>query len=404
MDVTKLWQPSKPGFITNPYPVYSNILAHTPVFESPTGDFVVMNYDGVKHVLFDKNYQTGARAEWVYKMTQYATDRNIDFRSIQQAVAGMPIQQNPPIHSVIRSVLAKNWPSKAFLSTKSSEICDEILADMPPSFDLVSFIAKKLPVWMVCDVLGMPRSLGEELQADGFRLVQLLDPYLTFKDLKNIQVASTNLRASFDLYYSSLDKESAGLAAAVKKAAEDNPEFNADPVSLIIFLFIAAFETTSSLISICLQTLIEDKELCYQLDSDARIERFVREILRLYSPVQITGRSNPEPIVLSGVEIPANSTITLCLGSANRDPGHFENPDQLIIDRKVNDHLSFGYGMHHCLGSQMAVVEAASVVKAFLPKLGHTSIVGKPVWENRLMIRRLLSMELLVSDNETPSV
>lgn len=363
-----------------------------------------MNYDGVKHVLFAKNFQTGARAEWIYKMTQYATGRNIDFGSIRQAVAGMPIQQNPPIHSLIRSVLAKNWPSKSFLSTKSSEICDEILADMPPSFDLVSFIAKKLPVWMVCDVLGMPRSLGEELQADGFKLVQLLDPYLTFKDLKNIQVASTNLRASFDLYYSSLDKESAGLAAAVKKAAEGNPEFNADPVSLIIFLFIAAFETTSSLISICLQTLIKDKELLRKLDDDASIERFVREILRLHSPVQITGRSNPEPIALSGVEIPANSTITLCLGSANRDPSHFENPDQLIIDRKVNDHLSFGYGMHHCLGSQMAVVEAASVVKAFLPKLERTSIVGKPVWENRLMIRRLLSMELAISNEKAMSV
>jgi pimeloyl-[acyl-carrier protein] synthase len=398
MDVTKLWQPSNPGFVTNPYPVYFQILAHAPVFQSPTGDFVVMNYDGVKHVLFDKNYQTGARAEWIYKMTQYATGRNIDFSSIQQAVAGMPIQQNPPIHSTIRSILAKNWPSKSFLSKKSSDICDEILADMPPAFDLVSFIAKKLPVWMVCDVLGMPRSLGEERQADGFRLVQLLDPYLTFKDLKNIQVASTNLRVSFDLYYNSLDKESTGLAAAVKKTADDNPEFNTDPVSLIIFLFIAAFETTSSLISICLQTLIADKALLDQLDDDASIERFVREILRLYSPVQITGRSNPEPIVLSGVEIPANSTITLCLGSANRDPAHFENPDQLIIDRKVNDHLSFGYGMHHCLGSQMAVVEAASVVKAFLPKLGHTSIVGRPVWENRLMIRRLLSMELRINN------
>ncbi|MEQ8811432.1 MAG: cytochrome P450, partial [Imperialibacter sp.] len=120
-------------------------------------------------------------------------------------------------------------------------------------------------------------------------------------------------------------------------------------------------------------------------------------ILRLYSPVQITGRSNPEPIALSGVEIPANSTITLCLGSANRDPGHFENPDQLIIDRKENDHLSFGYGMHHCLGSQMAVVEAAAVVKAFLPIIDRISISSEPIWENRLMIRRLLSMELSIS-------
>lgn len=388
MEPNNLWRPSDPSFIADPYPRYEQLRASAPVFQAVTGDYVVLGYEDVRQVLLDKSCLTGARATWIKKMTQYSEGRAISFAQAHQAVMGMLIQMNPPEHTDLRALLAKNWPSKDTLTDMATDISGEICSELPMGpFDLVSEVSRKLPLQMISRVLGIPENLSQNLVSHGFQLVQFLDPYLTYSELKKIEVAAAHLNTFF---HDHLEQSEADLPLAIRHSLGGKEPSQA--TSLLVFLFIAGFETTSTLITTCLWLLLSDRSLATHLDSELRIENFVSEVLRVHSPVQVTGRTTSHPITLSGIEIPEGSTLTLCVGSANRDPTHFANASQLVLDRVKYDHLSFGYGIHRCLGNQMAQVEAVALIKGLLPMLPELEVLAPPVAPVKLTIRRIPSM------------
>lgn len=390
MTAPDIWQPSHADFIADPYSRYSKLLDRSPVFQAITGDYVVLSYEDVKQVLLDKTCRSGARAEWTEKMREYGATRGMDYSKSAAGMAGMLIQMNPPVHTALRAALSKHWPDKESLSAMASVICADIVGSLPTgSFDLVPEVSKKLPLFMICDLMGIPREDGKNLIDDGFQMVQLLDPYLTIKDLKKIENAASHLHRYFQDFHEKVDPQADALSGAIKKLYPDHK----DAIGPMIFLFIAGFETTSALISYCLKQLIEEKSLASQLRADHDlIERFVLEMLRLYTPVQLTGRTNTRAMVLSGVEIPENSTLTLCIGSANRDPAHFPNPNQMGLNRNKYDHLAFGYGIHHCLGRQMAQIEAIELIKSMLPFVDQLSIAVPPPAKTKLTIQSVTSL------------
>ena len=112
----------------------------------------------------------------------------------------------------------------------------------------------------------------------------------------------------------------------------------------------------------------------------------------MHTPVQLTGRTTTKAMTLSGVEIPKNSALTLCIGAANRDPLHFIKPSNFDLNRSKNDHLSFGYGMHHCLGRQMAQIEATELIRSMLPFISQLSINTPPPAKTKLTIQSVASM------------
>lgn len=346
-----------------------------------------MSYDLVRQVLHDPSCLTGSRVEWVNKLQGYASNRNIDFDATSAIISSMLIQINPPDHTELRSLLAKNWPTKDLLSAMAQQLSTDIAGKLPKQFNLVTAIAKKLPMQMICHVLGFPSDQGERHLNDGLRLVQLLGPYLSFRDLLQTQKAAERLLDSFQNFYDTVDpNKPANLSAKIKQAYRNNGRKQDEAVTLLIFLFIAGFETTSTLLSQCLLLLLNNKALLGKMDQPS-LPAFVSEVLRLHSPVQITGRKTSQEMVLGGVHLPVGSILTLCVGAANRDPKHFKNPDALDISRDSKQHLSFGYGIHHCLGSQMAQIEAIEMLKIMIPILGQFNLTGPIKWENKLTIR-----------------
>ena len=390
MRASEIWQPSLPDFIEHPYPAYAELLDQSPVFQAVTGDYVILGYEDVKQVLLDKTCLTGARAAWAQKMSEYGATRGMDYSKSAVGMTGMLIQMNPPVHTALRSALSNHWPDKERLHTMASDLCADIVDSLPfGSFDLVAEVSKKLPLYMICDLMGIHRDDGKNLIDDGFQMVQLLDPYLSIKDLEKIEIAAGHLHSFFQSFLQEVDPQSGSLSGSIKRLYP-NPN---EAIAPMIFLFIAGFETTSALISNCLKLLIEEKSLTSQLrDNDDLIENFVLEVLRVYSPVQLTGRTNSQSMVLSGVEIPENSTLTLCIGSANRDPAHFPNPDKLDLNRIKYDHLAFGYGMHHCLGRQMAQIEAIELIKNMLPFVEQLSIASPPPPKTKLTIQSVTTL------------
>lgn len=138
--------------------------------------------------------------------------------------------------------------------------------------------------------------------------------------------------------------------------------------------------------------MIVNPEVKNRLTDEVAVENYVKEILRLHSPVQCTGRLNIVDLLTEWGKIPAGSTLTLCLSTTNRHPGHFENSDQLLIQRRQKDHLSFGYGIHHCLGHQLEILEARAVVGSVLRKRTTWHIVEEPHWSPKYTIRSMTKM------------
>ena len=134
---------------------------------------------------------------------------------------------------------------------------------------------------------------------------------------------------------------------------------DSEAVGFIVLLLVAGNETTTNLMSNMLAILADRPELWARLRADrSLVERMIEETLRYESPVQLLLRQTTRDVEIDGTLIPAQSRVGIYFGAANRDPEEFPNPDEFQIDRDFDQHLAFGYGIHFCLGSQLARTEA----------------------------------------------
>ena len=382
------WRPTSKEFIQNPYSKYRELRKMSQVFRANTGDFVVMGYQDCKRVLQDPSFITGLRSAWIEKMASESALRGDSLQHIKEAISGMLIQTNPPKHQKIRGGLAKTWPSIDELRKIAEEVTLQVLSELPSKFDAISHICRRIPLRIISNLLALPEKEVENYALDGINLAQVLGPYLSYRDIQLISKSTTRLQSFLDKCIFSDDYVPTKLTENVIK---DYPK--KEMINLLLFIFIAGYETTSSLLAQCIYHLVKNKEHASKIEEyGAAI--FVSEILRLSSPVQITGRTNTEAVKLNGLHIPKNSALTVCIGAANVDPAQFDRPEELVWDRTRREHLSFGYGMHFCLGSQLAEVEAEVLIEKLLPDLDKIQMVREPVLRNQYTIKSYSSFEL----------
>jgi cytochrome P450 len=149
-----------------------------------------------------------------------------------------------------------------------------------------------------------------------------------------------------------------------------------DVVRSATFLFAAGQETTTKLLSAALRVLGDDADLQRRVRHDrSRIPLFIEETLRMDAPVKADFRLARKSTVLGGVDIPAGTTLMICPGAANRDPGRFENPHSFQLDRKnVREHMAFGRGVHSCPGGPLARVEGRVSLERILDRMADIAI------------------------------
>jgi len=398
MKISEIWRPDDYDFIVNPFPQYEKLRKISPVFVSPTEDYVVLSYEDVKKVLGDKSCLAGVRKDWMDRAIVYSKKKNQDFSPISKVMQALLFQMNPSMHSDLRKVLLSYWPSKNWVDEISKKHAKTLLKELPDEGNFVHHVARKMPLLVINEMLGSAFTL-EELMEDGMKFLRTLDPYLTARDLEGINQSAIRIHDIFSCYYEQVDIEADGFSAWVKKNESQFLAYKVDPISVILFLYLAGQDTTANLISSVLDEILRDKSLIGQLDSDQRIENFIHEVLRLHSPVQLTERVNTNEISLGGRVIPPKSILSLCIGAANRDPEVFENPNELNLDRDQNRHITFGYGIHHCMGNQIALLETFYLLKELLPVLGAYELVSEAHWDKRLAIRNITTLNVRKSGN-----
>ena len=400
MATDQLWRPFDRKHIANPYAMYKRMREEDPVHLSQTGEWIITRYEDTRNILRSSDFQVGNRFEWLKKGIGYFKYKEMDFSSIENAMKGFILFLNPPHHTRIRKFIQQVWNTRAVESIVHSNL-EQLLSKPSSTLDLVNDLGKPLPAMTISKILGLPPDDYAYLKEQGAVLIKALDLYISFKDILKINEAAKNFMAYFKNVVK--EKEARPDEGVVSKLVQLNKQegtLNDDElISTCILLFIAGEETSIGLMSTGLYNLLNHPAVLEELRKDpSKIPAAIEELLRYDSPVQIVGRISAKDVVLGNKQIKAGETLTICLGSANRDAEIFERPDEFLIDRKDNKHIAFGGGAHYCLGDWLARIQTQLMIETLLTRFKKIELMyAAPDWNNNLAIRTLTRLPVIIS-------
>jgi len=194
------------------------------------------------------------------------------------------------------------------------------------------------------------------------------------------------------------DPDDSLLSALIAAEEEGDRLSSSELVSTALLLLVAGFETTVNLIGNGTVALLSEREQWERLrEEPALVPAAVEEMLRYDSPVQMTSRTATEDVAIDGAVIRKGALVIVAIGGANRDPGVFGQPDRLIIDRPdASRHLSFSFGIHHCLGAALARLEGRIAVEELTRRYPGLTLAGAPVRRPLLVLRGFESVPVRV--------
>lgn len=256
----------------------------------------------------------------------------------------------------------------------TDELLDELSQHERP--DLME-LAHRLPLLVIMSLLGAPHEDGELLKgwADDMNHRRREMPMQP----ESIHRANRGLTAYRAYVAELVERGQRELPAALSVAERDGRLTREELVATCMLVLFAGHETTANLIGNAVLALLERRDAWRLLcDDHALAPAAVEEALRYDAPVQISLRTAGEALELGGVEIPAGSSLWLLIGSANRDPQAFADPDDLRLARRPNNHLSLGHGVHVCLGGGLARLEAQVVLSTLARRFPALELAADP--------------------------
>lgn len=391
-----LFNPLSPDFIRDPYPHYDRLRALDPVHVTPFGQFVASRHADVSLVMRDKRFGK----DFVERSKRRYSDKIMD-EPVFRSMSHWMLQADPPDHTRLRGLVVKAFTARRVedMRPRIQEIVDQAIDAVIDRghMDLIEDFAFRLPVTIICEMLGIPedhREVFYKSSRDGGRL---LDPVpLTPEEIKKGNDGNLLAQMYFQQLFELRRKNPADdLTTQLVQAEEDgNKLTNEELTANIILLFGAGHETTVNLIGNGLLALHRNPDQLALLKARPELmEGAIEEFLRYDSSVQMTGRVALEEIDdLGGKRIPKGETVLCLLGSANRDPAVYpDRPDRLDVTRQNVKPLSFGGGIHFCLGAQLARIEAEIAIATLLRRLPDLRIddVENPEWRPTFVLRGL---------------
>ncbi len=379
--------PADPQFLHNPYPSYRRIQQQPGLTPDGNGSLLVSRYAEVRSILSDRKF--GHNTYWSEEGKLW-----LEQNPAAELQTHWMLLKNPPDHRRLRRLVETAFtPAKIrALEPRIEALSRDLLEKLKQKgeFDLMADFAVPLPVTVIAELLGIP-----EADRSSFKdWADALAPSLEMGNLTPKQMNLANVAAAAMREYLSLLAEKRrlepqdDLISALVRAEAEGDKLSLDELyGTCHLLLIAGHETTTNLIGNGTLALLQNPDQLEHLRANPDLlENAIEELLRFDAPVQFTSRVALEDTEVGGVALAAGSWVTLMLGAANRDPLHFENPDALELDRPGVRPLSFGHGIHFCLGAPLARTEARS---AFRGLLELTSLKLK---ENAYQYKSLLTL------------
>jgi cytochrome P450 len=409
--------PFAPGFFANPYEQYAQLREHAPVYESPFGPRILTRYDDCVRLLRDPRASVDDRSVFDRRALLFGED---DPRRLRGTTAILNI--DPPDHTRLRRLATKAFSPRRIevLGARIQALVDEFLdraaaraADGDGTFDVIADLAFPLPFVVISELLGMPETDRDALRDVSHTLVLSLEPLTPAEDALRVIAASDAMAATVDAAIEwkrahPADDLLSALIAVEEEGDRLSPRELHDQVAL---LYIAGHETTVNLIGNgTLALLRHPDQLALLRDDPALIANAVDELLRFDGPVQFSRRVVLEDLAIDDVVIPSGTVVLTGLGAANRDPAHFgPDADGLDLTRSLApQHLSFGGGIHHCLGAVLARAEARAAIGTLVQRFPDLALApdprggDEPAWNGRMILRGLDSLPVSLFGRSSP--
>jgi cytochrome P450 len=372
----------------DPYPLYARLRAEGVAGAAPDGALVVVGYDACAAILREHRLvKTPAR------LLSLSGFPDWEQHPALRTMYGSMLMRNAPEHTRLRQAVSAAFTARrvAQLDAAIDALADQVLDRMQPEADFVDTVAFPFPVAVIAELLGIPaadRPMFQHLVRDWTLVLEQLTP----EAVAQADEAAATLRDYLGTLAVSRRDEPADdlVSALVTGEALDE----ADLVTMLALLLGAGFETTTGLFANGLLALLGAPAQLAAARKQSRLTAdAANELLRFDTPVQMLfGRSAVEDVECGGVRIAAGQRLITIVGAANRDPDVYDAPDELRLDRGGAAPLSFGGGIHYCLGAPLAKLEAQIMFPKLVRRFPRLRLSGEPVHRPGLTLHSYVSI------------
>ncbi|CAM5542309.1 cytochrome P450 family protein [Streptomyces tanashiensis] len=391
-------------FASDPYPAYAWLREHAPVHRTtlPSGveAWLVTRYVDARQALADqrlsKNPAHHDESPHAKGKTGIPGERKAELMTHLLNI-------DPPDHTRLRRLVSKAFTPRrvAEFAPRVQELTDRLIDSFVArgSADLIHEFAFPLPIYAICDLLGVPPEdqddfrdwAGMMIRHGGgprggvARSVKKMRGYLA------------------ELIHRKREEPGDDLISGLIKASDHGEHLTENEAAAMAFILLfAGFETTVNLVGNGLYALLRHPEQRARLQASLAagetglLETGVEELLRFDGPVEMaTWRYATRALTIGGQEIPAGDPVLVVLAAADRDPERFDGPDVLDLARRDNQHLGYGHGIHYCLGAPLARLEGQTALATLLTRLPDLRLAADPAelrWRGGLIMRGLRTL------------
>lgn len=382
--------------LDNPYPLYHKLRAADPVYwDERANSWVLTRFTDVAAALRDPRYTVMgfmSDTSWI------PADMRPTLEPPLRAVSRQMLFQDPPDHTRLRGLVAKAFTPRIIESLRPviQQVADELLdqAETKGQMEMIGDFAFPLPAIIIATMLGVPPEdreqfnrwssyFGRLLEGGDFSLEAVLEAVSEvsdFLDYFRSIIYARRAAPKEDLMQAMIDAEEQGDALSEEELLGN-----------CILLLAAGHGTTTHLIGNGTLALLRHPDQLQLLqEQPSLVVGAVAEVLRYDSPVQITSRRAKEALQIGEKQVSAGQEVIMLLGAANHDPALFADPDQLLLARPENRHLSFGLGVHFCLGAPLARVEGEIAFSTLFKRFPHLLLATNEVeWQPGMVFRGL---------------
>ena len=384
-------------FVANAYGYYAALRERSPIHRNSDGSFMLTRYDDLVAVYRDPEV--------------WSSDKKIDFKPkfgnspLYEHHTTSLVFRDPPDHTRIRKLFQAGFTRKALaaLEPRIHALVDDFLDRLEDQrkMEIVSEFSFKLPIEIVCDMLGVPSSDRSLIRDWALLILGGLEPVLTDEQFK----AGCDAVEDFKAYLRERVKErkakpegwsESDILAKLIDAEEDGERLTElELLHQCIFLLNAGHETSTNMISHGIHEMLRNPGEIAKLNADpALIDSLVEEVLRYQAPIQINNRRALRDTELSGTPLAAGSMVHLMIGAGNHDAAQFADPERFDISRRPNRHLSFGLGIHICAGNSLARIEARIAFEKLFRRFPDLQLVEPPRLSKRIRFREVCALQV----------
>ncbi|HET7235971.1 MAG TPA: cytochrome P450 [Actinomycetota bacterium] len=400
-ELASRFAPNDLGFIADPYPAYAELRERAPVlYDEATDHWLISRFEDVNALLRDRRFgrtylHIATHAEMGHP--DPPTWHDPFWNLINAGI----LDQEPPDHTRVRRLVSKAFTPRYVegLRPRVQSITDELVERVSGAgeFDLLAEVAEPLPVTVIAEMLGVPESDRHLLRPWSADICKMYELHPSLEMQHDAVRASTE----FSDYLRALARErrtdpGEDLISQLAQVVDDGERLSEDElVGTCVLLLNAGHEATVNATGIGWWTLFRNEGTLHRLRDDrSLLPSGVEELLRFDTPAQMFERWVLEDVELHGHAIPRGAELGLLFGSANRDPEVFDRPDELDLAREPNPHLTFGAGIHFCLGAPLGRQELQVSFATVLDRLPNIELVREPEWKPNYVIRGLRELRV----------